>query len=465
MSGDPIHYLLEKFNDIKADTADAVSATMSQISDSDTVRALADNEHVRTLGSSVRSAFDSVSTTITNIDYSHPIRSVVGSGSNSFPQPPATLTSRITAWVNENKILTAVLVSTITGGSLFYLYKASRGEAPGPRVLRSRHKRVARKAENGGRIEIVVLVGSPAEPLTRTIATDLDRRGYIIYWTAASREEEELVLRERSEDIIPLRIGANDMSSVRSSIATLGAVLSVPTKAFPGATPHHLTLAGVVLVPDLYYHGGPVESIPFDTWKDLLNSKILGPVCLLSNGLMDLVRTYNSRVLLVTPTILGSLNPGFHGAESMITAALNALALSMSRELAPLRIPFVHIKMGSFDVNTGRVQHERQVQTTVHSNILSWSENLQHLYSDNYKSMSALLIRGKSAGSSLRNLNYTIFDALTARHPKRVYYTGRGAWTYTMIPAIMPEWVVGWLMSPSQSENKQAQSWGEELLL
>lgn len=442
MSNDPIHILMDKFQDLKAETQAAVNAAVAQISDSAPLRKISENENLRNLGTKFFGTIGGAAEAISGIDITKPDFALVAT-----KRSPSLMES-ITNWVAKHKVLATVLAVSFTSGTFYYLYKINMGEMSGPSFLRFRRKRLAKKAANGGRVEVVVIAGSPAEPLTRTIATDLSRRGYIIYWTTSSEEEEELVLRERSDDIRPLPIKAHDIASVRSSIKALANVLNVPATAFPGAIPHMLTLAGLIVVPDLYYPAGPVESIRVDTWSDLLNSKILGPIFLLSNGLMDLVRSHQSRVLLVSPTIMGSLNPGYHAAESMITSALTALSLSIARELQPQGIPFIHIRMGSFDVSHGSNQHERQVQNAVRADILSWPEHLRALYSRQYQSMSVLQTRARSLGSPLRTLNYTVFDAMTARNPVRVYYAGRGAFLYHFLPKYLPENFVSWLLHP-----------------
>ncbi|KAF5095702.1 hypothetical protein DV451_004555 [Geotrichum candidum] len=174
----------------------------------------------------------------------------------------------------------------------------------------------------------------------------------------------------------------------------------------------------------------------------------------------DWITKHKLLTAVLVATVSGStfyyvykVNMGFHGAESMITAALNALALSFSRELESQKIPFIHIKMGSFNLSHGNNQHERQIQQAIKSDIASWPDHLIDIYAQQYESSSALQTRGKHAGSPLRTLNYTIFDALTARHPSRVYYAGRGAFTYSMLPAILPESLLTWILRPAAGER------------
>lgn len=60
--------------------------------------------------------------------------------------------------------------------------------------------------------KIIVIAGSPHEPMTRSVATDLERRGFIIFITVTSPEEERVVHSENREDIRPLWL---DPTSVR----------------------------------------------------------------------------------------------------------------------------------------------------------------------------------------------------------------------------------------------------------
>lgn len=75
-----------------------------------------------------------------------------------------------------------------------------------------RKKRRAKRASNGARLEVVVVAGSPSEPITRSVALDLERRGYIVYVVCNTIEEEVLVQNESRPDIKPLMIDIVDVS-------------------------------------------------------------------------------------------------------------------------------------------------------------------------------------------------------------------------------------------------------------
>ena len=116
---------------------------------------------------------------------------------------PSSTYSRIQDWVMKNKILTSVVVIAV-GGVTYHIIKRRS----------HRKKRRAKKAGNGARVEVVVIAGSPSEPLVRSISLDLERRGFIVYIVCNSVEEEAQVLtyNESRPDIKPLSIDITDVS-------------------------------------------------------------------------------------------------------------------------------------------------------------------------------------------------------------------------------------------------------------
>lgn len=56
------------------------------------------------------------------------------------------------------------------------------------------------------RILGTVVAGSPHEPMTRSISCDLERRGFVVFVTVSSAEEDHMVQSENRTDIRPLWI-------------------------------------------------------------------------------------------------------------------------------------------------------------------------------------------------------------------------------------------------------------------
>lgn len=61
-------------------------------------------------------------------------------------------------------------------------------------------------------MDVVVIAGSPALPLTRSLSLDLERKGFVIYITCNSHEDEVMVKKLARPDIQPLTI---DITNVR----------------------------------------------------------------------------------------------------------------------------------------------------------------------------------------------------------------------------------------------------------
>jgi hypothetical protein len=127
------------------------------------------------------------------------------------PPPPRSLVdsaaaastyARVQHWVATNKLKVAIGLVSI-GGVVYLLMKEKR----------HRKKRRAKKAGNGARLEVVVVAGSPSEPITRSISLDLERRGFIVYIVCNTIEEEVLVHNESRPDIRPLMIDIVDVST------------------------------------------------------------------------------------------------------------------------------------------------------------------------------------------------------------------------------------------------------------
>jgi hypothetical protein len=132
--------------------------------------------------------------------------------------------------MGRNRAFTAAILAFIgTGVVLYYGNKKLHGK-----------RRKARRASNGARKEIVgmchnarirsalgsgcanfaiiVVAGSPHEPMTRAIAMDLERRGYIVYVTVSSADEEHIVKSENRVDIKALWLDLTTVSAVRVSL-------------------------------------------------------------------------------------------------------------------------------------------------------------------------------------------------------------------------------------------------------
>jgi hypothetical protein len=228
-------------------------------------------------------------------------------------------------------------------------------------------------------------------------------------------------------------------------------LLSSQHHAFTGARPHELSFAGLILVPDLLYSSGPIETLPAEIWSETLDSKVLKTIATVQ-AFLPTICEFKSRILVLTPSIVAALRPPFHSIENTVVSALEGFSTTLERELSTLGIPVCQLKLGSFDVSNFGARHHLQPISS--SRTSSWPASARTLYAQNFITQSRVAeskgIFGESGsaskGSPLRELHHAVFDALTVDHPRRVWRIGRGSLAYDMIGTLVPSSIIGWML-------------------
>lgn len=115
-----------------------------------------------------------------------------------------TTFERFQDWIARHKILSGVIVVAVG----YATYKTIRHT----QLLRK--PRRAKRARNGGRLEVVVIAGSPTLPLTKSLSLDMERRGFIVYVVCNTIEDELTVQGLSRPDIKPLSIDITDVNAL-----------------------------------------------------------------------------------------------------------------------------------------------------------------------------------------------------------------------------------------------------------
>ncbi|KAH8793192.1 hypothetical protein BGZ57DRAFT_921639 [Hyaloscypha finlandica] len=375
------------------------------------------------------------------------------------PPPPRTATlscpastyTQIHDWVLKNKILTTVIVIA-AGGLTYHIIKRKS----------NRKKRRAKRAPNGARVEVVVVAGSPSEPITRSISLDLERRGFIVYIVCNTIEEEVLVQNESRPDIKPLMIDIVDPESARGSIDRFTAFLQAPHAVAQGIKLHHLNFRSLILIPTPNYPSLPIATLAPSALSDLLNTRLLTPILTLQTFLPLLqslplshphqhngssAALIKPSVLVLTPSIISNLNPAFHLPESAIVSALSSFTSVLSSELQPLGIPVTHLQLGTFDTSPFASHNRQLTVSSQRAEMLKWEESARHAYGKNYATVTSKTGGGGvvGKGSSLRELNNAVFDAMIWGKGG-VVRVGMGSRVYGFVGRWVPRGLVGWMM-------------------
>ncbi|KAJ5132949.1 hypothetical protein N7448_007107 [Penicillium atrosanguineum] len=384
---------------------------------------------------------------------------------------PRGLADRVQDWMIRNRAWTAAIAAFLgTGCVLYYGSKKLHGK-----------RRKARKAGNGARKEIVVIAGSPHEPMTRAMAADLERRGYIVYVTVSSADEEHIVQSESRADIKPLWLDLTTSSPMPSeihpSLHELRDLITQPQYPHPGMPPHTCQLSGIFIVPSPNYAAGPVATIPPSSWADTVNTRLLSPILTAQIFLPLLtLRSNSSTIAFVYPSISSSLSAPFAGPEVTSTRAISGFATSLRQELRLLEnanVDVVELRLGNIDLGPSYRSAQSQVAGT---EVLAWSVQQRALYGQQYLSsveQRPVASAGPAAirGSPARHLHHAVLDALEPasrnflgqrKSKKAVMYVGRGARSYNVIGAWVPSGLVGLMMGYRSGNGAVSPSVGSE---
>lgn len=410
-------------------------------------------KHTNSIASDIRDAIDSSSWLPASL------RKAAPNGGHSFfpqaPPPPQTFIEKTTAFISRNR--TAIAVVLAFAGTTFVLVRRSRKEHS--------RKRRAKKLRGGGKKEIVVLACSSFhDPLTKSLALDLERRGYIVYITVSTTEEDSLIQSESRPDVRPLWIDltsttSNPLVDIHPNLEPIKELLSKSTRSSsPGYTPtgaDSLSLAGIVILPGTSgYPSEPLIHLAPNDIIDTINTRVLSPI-LTVQQFLPLLSRYSqssspSSIVLAYPSIPRSLDSPNQIPEIITAASISSLTQSLRREIkaANASITLSEIRLGNFDL----AQHKPEQALTQQNH---WHSS----HRESTSSPSRAIIKGSSA----RDFHNAVFDALappvsyrpfnlfdyTISKPSGTTYVGSGARFYAVVGSTLPSGLVGWMMGYS----------------
>ncbi|KAL9624003.1 MAG: hypothetical protein Q9160_001756 [Pyrenula sp. 1 TL-2023] len=405
--------------------------------------------------------------------------------SRAPPPPPQSLFGKVCAWVSENRTIIACTLAF--SGTTFYLINRQRKNHV--------RKRRARRGPNGAKKEVVVLATTFHDPLARSVAFDLDRRGFIVYITVNSHEEEQQVHSENKPDIQPLWIDLtsttpNQGTDIHPNFLPIYNLIKPRRISSSAVNSNPVSLSGLIILPSTTYPPGILSTLPPSDILDTVNTHLISPMLILQQYLPLHYASTNfhphkipPRVVLAAPSIASSLPTATSPLESALPTTLRSLLPSLRQELASSTAPntsVIDIRLGNFDLLPKTSRRTRSIPHSPPSrsrSTLSPSPSRTHphpqlalpWHSSHFPSLSPLPSRNSNIwtrGSPLRDLHNAIFDALTPPHPahialslptfglsssqphtlkipvglprSEVVYAGRGAWIYGLVGRLVP---------------------------
>lgn len=361
-----------------------------------------------------------------------------------------------------------ILTIGIGFSAVSYFDKRRHGQKLGSSIISSgvggQHKRRVPKLANGARRDVVLVVGSPTEPMTRLIALDFEKRGFIVYLTILDVKDFKYVeLNPITDDINYLNL--NDSFSYDIQLIKFQELLDTPVVPFPGAKSHKLRFLGCVFAPSLYFPMGPIENITVASWLKIIE-RLQVILKLLSSGLISLIRQHQPycKLLVITSNIVSSLNLPYHAPETFYQKSVQNLFMSLTREVQQHNISITQVKLGNLNItnNPSGTSSPQSSSTSssvnlVNSEIRSWNDEMRDLYANNFSKshIKSNPIKNYSRSSmvgttNLRDLYHVLFDLLYPTDVNKlnpsVVYCGSGARIYDWLAGFLPESLISWLL-------------------
>ncbi|KAL5345676.1 hypothetical protein ACLOAV_009430 [Pseudogymnoascus australis] len=329
---------------------------------------------------------------------------------------PGGVYARVQEWVLKNKVFTTAIVAGF-GASVYMVQR---------RKANYNKKRRAKRGTNGARLEVVVISGSMNEPLVRSLALDLERRGFIVFIVCDDVQEELRVQSEGRSDIRPLVINVSTSKLGNDGVERFAQLLQTPQHAFDTARAHYLQFTALIVIPTLTYPNSPVATLsPIDI-QDVINTRLLQPI-LLTQAFLPL----------------------------LISAGLKSFTATLAAELAPLNVPLTHFELGSFDTNPMTPKNQLATLSGHSAEARTWSDDAREAYGGNFMRVAGSAVEKKTKGSNLRELHNAVFDemAKTGWRAGGTVMVGRGARLYSFVGAWAPRGLVGWMMGVRRVER------------
>ncbi len=252
------------------------------------------------------------------------------------------------------------------------------------------------------------LITGASSGIGRATALRLAAAGQHVY--AGIRREadgDQLVLAAADGEVTPLLLDVTNASQIAGAAAVIGGHVQAVQAGLDGLVNN----AG-------YGLACPTELVPLDAFRRQLDVNVTGQLAV-TQAMLPLLRRVAGRIVIIS-TIGVRFNPPFAGPLDAAKAALTALADSLRQELVPWGIRVLLVELAS--VNSGAAG---KVSRDAAAAMAAASPEGRALYQATFANMLEVMNHREGSGSPPDVAAVTITRALTARHPRTVYLTGK----------------------------------------
>lgn len=313
---------------------------------------------------------------------------------------------------------------------------------------RNKKRRRAPKLPNGARRDLILVIGSPTEPLTRLIALDFEKRGFLVYLTILDEKDIRYIESNPITEGINY-LNLNTPNEFETSLSKFSGLFNTPVVPFPGAEAHKLRLAAVIFAPSLHFPIGPIENISITSWLRI-NEKIMNILKLFSSGLPGLIRAQRSKTIAIYANIISSLDLPYHAPESWYQNSLKSIFSTLTKEFYRQGLSVTQVRLGNLNISTNGVRQGSKLANIVNTEVRNWDGDMISLYGDSFSKSE---FRTNPTNSSVRRtklkeLHHLLFDLISNKNLNpSICYCGTGARSYDIVSYLVPQFILNWLLA------------------
>jgi NAD(P)-dependent dehydrogenase (short-subunit alcohol dehydrogenase family) len=265
-----------------------------------------------------------------------------------------------------------------------------------------------------------VVVTGASTGIGRATALELDELGYTVFAGVRKQKDANSLKKEGSDRLTPITLDvtkersiANAKQKVQRAVGKEGLVGLVNNAGVGG--------------------GGPVEFIPIDHFREVLDVNVVGQVAV-TQAFLPLIRKAQGTIVFIA-SIGGRIAAPFLSPYSASKFGVEALGDSLRREVSPWGIDVVVVEPGSIKTEIWAKGQETQTEQ-----LKQMPASARRLYGKQIKNWTKVfLVDNPARGIAPEKVADVIAKALRSNRPKPRYLVGTDAKVGAKLHAALPK--------------------------
>jgi NAD(P)-dependent dehydrogenase (short-subunit alcohol dehydrogenase family) len=263
-----------------------------------------------------------------------------------------------------------------------------------------------------------VLVTGASSGIGRATALHLAAHGYHVFAGVRKPADGTALARDAAGELTPLRLDVTDAAQITD------AAQAIASHALDAGLAGLVNNAGIGVF-------GPLELIPIESFRRQLDVNVTGQLAL-TQAVLPLLRRVQGRIVMIG-SIGNRFTPPFIGPLAASKSALATLSTALRQELAPFGIRVVLVEPGSI-----RSEAVGKLDADAQHVLDEASPDTRALYSDAFLHLTGFFSALHHKGSPPAAVAQAVTRALTARHPRTCYLSGKNARKMALAATLLP---------------------------